>query len=152
MAEVEGSLAPLRKTVAVPLEQARAFELFTARFGEWWPLATHSVGLDGALRVRFPRQAGGPIVETARDGSTSVWGTVTRWDPPAAVCFTWHPGQPESRAGDIEVRFIPDGAGATLVTLTHSGWGRRADGAAARLGYDSGWEPVLGAYGAAAAP
>jgi hypothetical protein len=156
MSEVTGSVAPLRKTVVVPLDQSRAFELFTARFGEWWPLATHSVGLHDALLVRFPCEAGGSIIETARDGANSVWGTVTKWDPPAAVRFTWHPGQPESWAGDIEVRFIPDGTisdgtVATVVELTHSGWERRADGATARRGYDSGWEPVLGAYGAMAA-
>jgi uncharacterized protein YndB with AHSA1/START domain len=152
MSEVASSLAPLRKTIAVPLAQSRAFELFTGRFGEWWPLATHSVGLDDALLVQFPHEAGGSIVETMRDGKTCVWGTVTRWDPPVAVCFTWHPGQPESWAGDIEVRFIPDGAAATVVALTHSGWDRRADGAAARLSYDSGWEVVLGAYGSTAGP
>jgi uncharacterized protein YndB with AHSA1/START domain len=151
MSEVTGSVAPLRKTVVVPLDQSRAFELFTARFGEWWPLATHSVGLHDALLVRFPCEAGGSIIETARDGTNSVWGTVTKWDPPVAVGFTWHPGQPESWAGDIEVRFIPDGAAATVVELRHSGWERRADGATARRGYDSGWEAVLGAYGAMAA-
>jgi hypothetical protein len=151
MSEVASSLAPVRKTVTVPLGQSRAFELFTARFGEWWPLATHSVWLEDAALVRFPCEAGGSITETTRDGSTCAWGTVTSWDPPAAVRFTWHPGQPESWAGDIEVCFTPDGAGATLVTLTHSGWERRADGARARLGYDSGWEPVLAAFGAAAA-
>jgi uncharacterized protein YndB with AHSA1/START domain len=150
MPEVASSIAPLRKTVVVPLEQSRAFKLFTARFGEWWPLATHSVGLDDALNVTFPSEVGGSIIETMRDGSTSVWGTVTRYDPPVAVGFTWHPGQPESWAGDIEVRFVPDGAAATAVALTHSGWERRADGAKARLGYDSGWEVVLGAYVASA--
>jgi uncharacterized protein YndB with AHSA1/START domain len=152
MSEVASSLAPLRKTITVPLVQSRAFELFTDRFGEWWPLATHSVGLDDALLVKFPCEAGGSIVETMRDGKSCVWGTVTRWDPPVAVCFTWHPGQPQSWAGDIEVRFIPDGAAATVVALTHSGWDRRADGAAARLSYDSGWEVVLGAYGSTAGP
>ena len=151
MSEVASSLAPVRKTVTVPLDPSRAFELFTARFGEWWPLATHSVWLEDAALVRFPCEAGGVITETMRDGSTCAWGTVTSWDPPAAVCFTWHPGQQESWAGDIEVHFTPDGAGRTVVTLTHSGWERRADGARARLGYDSGWEPVLAAFGAAAA-
>ena len=43
------------------------------------------------------------------------------------------------------------GAAATVVALTHSGWDRRADGAEARLSYDSGWEVVLGAYGSTAA-
>jgi uncharacterized protein YndB with AHSA1/START domain len=109
-------------------------------------LVTHSVGLDVAVHVTFPNEVGGSIVETMRDGVTSVWGTVTEWDPPVSVCFTWHPGQPESWAGDIEVRFTPEGTESTVVTLTHSGWGRRSDGATARHGYDSGWEIVLGAY------
>lgn len=64
-------------------------------------------GINPAARVRFPPAAGGPIVETLRGGSTCEWGTVTRWEPPDVVCFTWHPGQPESWAGDIEVRFAP---------------------------------------------
>jgi uncharacterized protein YndB with AHSA1/START domain len=150
MSEPAGRLSPLRKTVVVALEPSRAFELFTAQVAQWWPLATHSVGLDDAVLVTFPSEVGGSIIETMRDGSTSVWGTVTAWDPPVAVCFTWHAGQPESSAGDIEVRFIPDGSGGTVVELTHSGWDRRPDGAAARLGYDSGWDIVMGAYGSSA--
>jgi uncharacterized protein YndB with AHSA1/START domain len=150
MSEVAGSLAPLRKTVVVQLEPPLAFELFTAHIAEWWPLATHSVGLSDAVLVTFPGEVGGAIIETKRDGTTWVWGTVTEWDPPAGVSFTWHPGQPVSWAGNIEVRFTPDGTGGTVVVLTHSGWDRRSDGAAARRGYDSGWEVVLGGYGTAA--
>jgi uncharacterized protein YndB with AHSA1/START domain len=146
MSEVTKSLEPLRKTVVVQLEPSLAFELFTGRIAEWWPLPTHSVGLGDAVLVTFPNDVGGSIVETMRDGTTSVWGTVTEWDPPAGVSFTWHPGQPGAQAGDVEVRFTPDGAGGTEVVLTHSGWDRRSDGAAARGGYDSGWEVVLGAY------
>ena len=85
-----------------------------------------------------------------RDGTTCVWGTVTGWEPPVGVSFTWHPGQPASSAGDIEVRFVAQGPERTVVELTHSGWERRSDGATARLGYDSGWEIVLGAYGTVA--
>jgi uncharacterized protein YndB with AHSA1/START domain len=150
MSDVARSLAPLRKTVVVPMQPARAFELFTARIDEWWPLMTHSVGLEDAVLVTFPGVVGGSIIETMRDGSTSVWGTVTGWDPPVGVRFSWHPGRPASWAGDIEVRFIPDGAGGTVVELTHSGWDRRSDGPEARLGYDSGWGIVLAAYGSTA--
>jgi uncharacterized protein YndB with AHSA1/START domain len=146
MSEADGSLAPLRKTITVPLDPARAFGFFTTRIGQWWPIATHSVGLGDAVRVSFPVEVGGSIIETARDGRTCVWGTLTRWDPPAGVAFTWHPGQSEAEAGDVEVRFASDGEGGTVVTLTHSGWERRADGAAARTGYHEGWDIVLGAY------
>jgi uncharacterized protein YndB with AHSA1/START domain len=147
MSEGRG-LEPLRKTVVVPLEQSRAFELFTAHLDQWWPLATHSVALEDAVTVSFASEVGGSIVETTRDGGTCLWGTITAWDPPAGISFTWHPGQPQSWAGDIDVRFIPNGSGETVVELTHSGWERRSDGATARLGYDVGWEVVLEAYAA----
>jgi hypothetical protein len=37
------------------------------------------------------------------------------------------------------------------VRLVHSGWERRPDGASAREGYDSGWEPVIGRFAETAA-
>jgi len=37
------ALAPLTKAVVVDCSVERAFEVFTDRLGEWWPLATHSV-------------------------------------------------------------------------------------------------------------
>ena len=43
----------------------------------------------------------------------------------------------------------PDETGGAGPALAR--WDRRADGAEARLSYDSGWEVVLGAYGSTAA-
>jgi uncharacterized protein YndB with AHSA1/START domain len=48
------------------------------------------------------------------------------------------------------VTFTKDGPG-TVVRLVHSGWERRPDGASAREGYDSGWEPVIGRFAEVAA-
>ena len=42
--------------------------------------------------------------------------------------------------------FTQDGPGSTVVELIHSGWERRPDGASAREGYNSGWEPVIGRF------
>jgi len=55
-------------------------------------------------------------------------------------------------AGEVEVRFQPDGEG-TRVELQHRGWEQYGDEAeAAMSGYDSGWDVVLGRYvGAASA-
>jgi uncharacterized protein YndB with AHSA1/START domain len=145
MTEHVESLAPLVKSVVVPLEPAQAFQLFTARFGSWWPLATHSVGQADAVSVSFPSEVGGSIIETSNDGSTSTWGTVSEWSPPTVVRFSWHAGQSEETAGEVEVRFDSDGGTGTVVILTHSGWERRPDGAAARRGYGTGWDPVLAA-------
>jgi uncharacterized protein YndB with AHSA1/START domain len=142
-------LAPLTKTVTVPATVDRAFTLFTERIAAWWPLATHSVGEASATGVEMQCRLGGQIVETVSDGSTHVWGTLTDWDPPRRVAFTWHPGRAADEATRVEVTFAAEGEG-TLVTLVHSGWADRADGAKARKGYDTGWDVVLGHLPAAA--
>jgi uncharacterized protein YciI len=130
----------------VDADPATAFDVFTARLGRWWPLAELSVYGDGAA-VSF---AGGQIIESAADGRAAVWGTVTRWEPPDAVAFTWHPGQPAEHASHVEVTFAA-AAGQTLVTVEHAGWEVFADPAAAREEYDHGWPMVLDRYGDAVA-
>jgi uncharacterized protein YndB with AHSA1/START domain len=146
MSEQASDITPVRKTVTVPIPPQRAFELFTARFGEWWPLATHSVGADQAVGVVFGAGAGASIVETLADGSTSAWGTITRWDPPHGVAFSWHAGTPPEEATSVKVTFSAGEPGHTVVELVHCGWHHRPDGAAARDGYEAGWNPVIGHY------
>lgn len=138
------------KTVRVPLAPDRAFELFTARMVEWWPLATHSAGGPDAVSVAIDDHVGGLVVETLRDGSTSVWGTVTRWAPPHELAFTWHPGNGPEEATDVSVTFSPDADGST-VTLVHTGWAKRRDADDdLHARYVTGWEYVLGRFAAAA--
>jgi uncharacterized protein YndB with AHSA1/START domain len=145
------SIEPLRKSVTVAAAPQRAFDLFTAQIQDWWPLRTHSVGIEHAVGIAFGDGLGGAIVETLADGTTSVWGTVTEWAPPHRVAFTWHPGTAEAQATRVEVTFIEDEPGRTVVRLVHSGWERRPDGASAREGYDAGWEPVIGRFAEIAA-
>lgn len=139
------ALGPLTKTVRVGAGQARAFELFTARLGAWWPLATHSVGGASSPGVVMECRVGGRLVERLADGGTALWGRVTEWDPPHAVAFTWHPGTPEEEATQVSVSFAGD-RNHTVVTLVHTGWDSRPDGAEARGAYDSGWGLILGEY------
>ena len=144
------SVEPVRKSVTVPATPQRAFDLFTAHFHEWWPLQTHSVGLDQAVGVTFGAGTGGTIVETLADGATSTWGTITRWEPPHRVAFSWHAGTLAAEATRVEVTFTEDEPGSTVVRLVHSGWERRPDGARARDGYESGWDPVVASFAVAA--
>lgn len=108
------SVEPVRKSVIVPAAPQRAFELFTAHFKEWWPLATHSVGVEHAVGVAFGEGVGSVIIETLADGTTSVWGAITDWEPPHRVAFTWHAGTPEGEATRVEVTFSQRGPGSTL--------------------------------------
>jgi hypothetical protein len=137
------AVQPLVKRVVVGTDLVLTFQLFTERVGQWWPLVTHSVGGSDAVGVHIGSEVGAFVVETTADGQEHVWGTVTHWEPPVAVAFTWHPGRPEGQATRVEVRFreVADG---TEVELTHDGWQSRDDGKAARRGYDSGWDLVLG--------
>lgn len=135
----------LVKKVTIDLDPVNAFDLFTTRMAVWWPLSTHSVGLEHATDVQVGTGIGGDIVETRTDGSTSIWGTIDVWEPPERIRFTWHPGTPADEATLVEVRFEASDTGTTLV-LTHSGWDRRPDGDGARAQYDNGWEFVLGLY------
>ena len=136
-----GPLPPIRREVLVEAGQEKAFEVFTARIGDWWPLATHSVhGAGGSVRLE-----GNDIVERSAGGDVCLWGTVTRWEPPAVVAFSWHPGRSAERPTQVTVSFAAAGE-QTLVTLEHSGWEVYDDPAAARDEYRSGWTAVLDCY------
>lgn len=139
------ALAALEKQVTVPCAPQRAFELFVDRIADWWPLATHSVNGERAMTVQIEGRVGGHIKEISNDATEDVWGTLTSWDPPRRLAFTWHPGQPEGQATTVELTFRASGD-STVVTLIHSGWAHRADGAAARQSYDSGWATVLNRF------
>jgi uncharacterized protein YciI len=127
--------------VLVDADPGTAFEVFTARIARWWPLAELSVYGAGST-VAFDD---GQIVERGRDGSTSLWGTVTRWEPPGALAFSWHPGHGPDRASHVEITFAAAGE-QTLVTVEHTGWEVFADPAAARAEYERGWPTVLDRY------
>ena len=135
------TVPPIRREILVDANPQTAFEVFTGRIAQWWPLAEHSVYGAGAT-VAFD---GGQIVERSPDGAIALWGTVTRWEPPGVLAFSWHPGHSPERAGHVEVTFAA-AAGQTLVTLEHTGWEVFADPAAARAEYNQGWPMVLECY------
>ncbi len=135
------AVAPIRREVRVQCDTDTAFELFTAHLGAWWPVGTHSVfGTQGSVAFED-----GVVVER-RGSDQAVWGTVLRWERPVGFAMTWHPGQGSERATEVAVDFAPAGDG-TLVTLTHTGWERLAEPAAARAEYDRGWPLVLAHLG-----
>ena len=140
------SVPPIRREVVVDLAPRQAFELFTGRIGDWWPVAELSVFGEGASVAFVDRK----IVESLKD-QTSVWGSVTEWEPGERVSFSWHPGQPPERASSVTVSFRPAERERTLVVLEHFGWEVFEDPPAARAEYDQGWPRVLGLYRDAAA-
>jgi uncharacterized protein YndB with AHSA1/START domain len=136
------ALDAIRKSVVVAAPADVAWELFTARMGEWWPLATHSLGGDGTETAGITPQR---IFERWRDGTEKTWGQVLAWEPPRRLVFTWDvsPGS----GNEIEVRFSPEGDG-TRVDLEHRAW--ESGTVDTWQSYQEGWGMILGRYGRAA--
>ena len=152
MSEGAKAFTPIRKVLTVKATPEHAFRRFTAEMASWWPLRSHSVGEADSESVVMEGRAGGRIVERIRGGGESCWGTITAWEPPRRVAFTWHPGQDPATAQDIEVLFSGV-EGGTRVELAHWGFERLGRlGRIARRGYPIGWEYVLGLYAARRGP
>ena len=77
---------PIRATVTVRSDPARAFELFTAQMGKWWPLESYSRAVNefehedvGVSELMFEARMGGSIQERMTDGRVLPWGEVSAW-------------------------------------------------------------------------
>ena len=97
------TVPPIRREILVDADPVTAFQIFTGRIEQWWPVAELSVYGAGAI-VAF---TDGQIIERAADGRTAPWGTVTRWEPGVAVAFTWHPGTTPEHASHVSGYFEP---------------------------------------------
>ena len=141
---------PIRRSVQIACTVEHAFETFTARLGDWWPLATHSIGEADAVTAILEPREGGRLYERMRDGREADWARVRVWDPPRRVVLEWRVNPNAPAATEIEVRFSPDGDG-TRVDLEHRGWEQFGEAAPdARGSYESDWPMVLGRYADAA--
>ena len=144
-------VGPIRRSTRIGCSQAHAFETFTERLTEWWPLETHSIGGRETLAATLEPWVGGRLFERMRDGREAFWARVLVWEPPRRLVLAWQVNPNTPAPTEIEVRFSPDGDG-TRVDLEHRGWERLGtDGFEARRSYDSDWPMVLGRFSEAAA-
>lgn len=144
MSEKKQSLPPVVVNVVLELPPEEAFDVFTRAFGDWWPMATHSVGEKRTKSVHFEARVGGRIYEVVDDGTRHTWGEVLECEAPKKLVFTWHPGRAEESKQTVEVHFAADGD-LTHVELVHRDWEVFAEKAEEmREGYVMGWAHVLG--------
>jgi uncharacterized protein YndB with AHSA1/START domain len=145
-------------SVLVPLSPDAAFELFTTRFGDWWPTDSHHISDTPTATGMLEPREGGRWYERADDGSECDWGYVRELDRPERLLLAWHL-TPEwkfdpdpAKATEVEVTFSAEDGG-TRVTLEHRGFELHGDaGAGMResVGSDGGWPSLLERYRAAA--
>ena len=142
------TIAPVRKSIRVNASQAHAFDAFTAGLERWWPL-DHGIGKTPRKAAVMETRLGGHWYELAEDGTRTNVGKIIVWEPPKRFVMTWDINsrwQPDTTIGsEVEVRFIPDGAGATRVELEHRKFeqmGAEA-GESMRKDVDGGWPRLL---------
>ncbi|MDQ6835884.1 MAG: SRPBCC family protein [Actinomycetota bacterium] len=146
------TLEPVRTSILVQAPIDRAFEVFTAGIGSWWPPTNHILEAELAEMVFEPR-VGGHIYDRGVDGSESRWARVLAYEPPQRVVFSWDIGvdwrietDPE-RTSEVEVRFVSEDAERTRIELEHrgidrhgEGWERMRAAVSAPMGWSGGLE------------
>jgi len=114
----EAVLAPVVCTVEIAAPRERVFELFTTpeHLVEWWPDA-----------ATFEAREGGRI-ELEFEGRGEVTGTVTRFEPPSGLAFTWVRGVAPDVVTRVDVDLTELEDGGTHVELSPHRLGGRARG------------------------
>lgn len=146
----ETSERVVEKSVTVSVPVRRAFEVFTAEIGTWWPLRTHAVDTERSETVVMEGRVGGRLFERTPTGEEHVWGTLVAWEPPNRIVYSWHPGRGEETAQEVEITFSPEGEG-TRVDIRHYGWEKLGDRLEETIAsYNEGWDKVIAVYARAA--
>jgi uncharacterized protein YndB with AHSA1/START domain len=146
----------VRNQIVVDAPIARAFSVFTERFGDFKPPEHNLLAAEIAETVFEPR-VGGHIYDRAVDGSECRWARILAYDPPERVVFSWDISpqwqvetEPDNTS-EVEVRFIAESPQRTRVELEHRHIDRHGPGwQAVRQGVadDSGWPLYLDRYAA----
>src|ERR1700722_2110571 len=144
--------APVRKSITVEADAARAFEVFTSRMGSWWP-RSHCIGTSPQKDVVVEPRVGGRWYEIGEDGSHCNWGKVLAWEPPTRVLLAWQINGDWKHDPDlvteVEVTFTPVGKDTTRVDLEHRNierFGDKVDTVRTALDSEGGWSGILRTY------
>jgi uncharacterized protein YndB with AHSA1/START domain len=151
--------AVVRRTITVGASQQRAFEVFTAGFGTWWP-KEYSVGEADLADFVIEPKVGGRWYEVGEDGKECDAGKVIAFEPPDRLALAWHLDgnfqyDPDpTHASEFEVRFVAEGTTSTRVELEHRGFERHGATAEAVFGIvdsPNGWTYCLDLFAKQAA-
>jgi hypothetical protein len=143
-------IEPIRLAFEVACPAGHAFEVWTGRIGQWWPI-DHTVSGEAGVRVLLEPRPGGRIFERTTGGVEHDWGEVTAWEPPNRFAYLWHIRRDRADATEVEIRFLQRGDATTLVEIEHRGWealGAEADSWRERN--NGAWTTLLPHYLAAA--
>lgn len=112
--------SPIVHELHLTCSPEHAFDVFTARIGEWWD-AAYTGNPDTYATVTIDPHLRGQVTERHTDGAEHDWGEVIGWDPPAKVAFSFTLAQDRTVPSVVRATFVPSDSG-TEVTFEHDGW------------------------------
>jgi hypothetical protein len=137
---------PIRLSFEVACPRGRAFEIWTARISQWWPI-DHTVTAEPDVCVVLEPRDGGRIYERTKTGTEHDWGEITVWEPPERFGYLWHLRRDRADATEVEIRFVVAAPDRTRVEIEHRGWERLgAEGESWRDRNFGGWSTLLPHY------
>ena len=140
----------IRKQLTVEAPQERAFRVFTANMGAWWP-KDHHIGKAALKDCVIEPKVNGRWYELGEDGTACEWGKVLEWDPPRRLVLAWQLNQgfryDPALVTEVEVTFTLLGPKLTRVDFEHRNLERFGEAAERLRGeMGSGWEQILESY------
>ena len=140
------SKTSIRKQLTVEAPIERAFRVFTASMGTWWPKMHHIGKSPLALCVVEPR-VGGRWYEVGEDGSECDWGKVLAWEPPHRLVLAWQLDATfafnRELITEVEVRFSELAPRRTRVDFEHRDLEKIGNVVAGAQGMEAGWGQIL---------
>jgi uncharacterized protein YndB with AHSA1/START domain len=130
--------APIVRAVEIGTTPERLFPLLVEpeSLVRWWPdVAELEPRLGGRVRMTF------------RGGESDVTGTVTRFEPPTALGFTWVRAESPGVTTQVDFTLVPVADDRCRVEVVHSGWEAAPE---LRPMHDAGWGHFLACLAALA--
>jgi uncharacterized protein YndB with AHSA1/START domain len=146
----------ITKQLVVNATIERAFDVFTARMGTWWP-KEHHVGATPFAAIVIEPRVDGRWFERGTDGNEVQWGKVLVWQPPERFVLAWQLDATfqynPSLITEVDVRFTSLGPKSTRVDFEHRNLDRFGAEMLAKVGpmMDQGWGGILESFAASAA-
>jgi uncharacterized protein YndB with AHSA1/START domain len=144
--------APVRKTVRVNVNAARAFDVFANNITRWWP-PSHTMLKAPLKETIIEPFAKGRWYQIGEDGSECDTGHVLAWEPPHRLLLAWQLNSDWQFDPDliteVEVKFVAEDERTTRVELEHryiERMGAKGEIARARIDSPNGWSAILELY------
>src|SRR5215213_7604906 len=92
------------KSIVVRCTLESAFRIWTEQLNLWWP-KSHSLSADPHTTALLEGWVGGRLYERTPEGIEHEWGTITTWEPPHHLGYSWYLGSGPTMPTQVDVHF-----------------------------------------------